>query len=179
MELLTPRLRLRPLAEEDAEAMARLDSDPEVRRYLGPGSAADPATYARQLREWTQLGDGRDHLRLFLAAETLDGADWIGWLHLRPAREFRYAREAGYQSDELDLGYRLARRVWGRGYATEAAAALVRRGAATPGFRRVVASALAGNAASLRVMEKAGLVREAYFQLPGFDQASIRYGTPR
>ena len=58
---------------------------------------------------------------------------------------------------EVDLGYRLRKSAWGKGYATEGSRALIRKGFTEFGVQRVVAQAMAVNQASRRVMEKAGL----------------------
>ncbi len=57
----------------------------------------------------------------------------------------------------VELGYRLNRAAWGRGYATEGARALVGKGFTDLGVQRVTANTMAVNAGSRRVMEKAGL----------------------
>lgn len=177
MEITTDRLLLRPLTPDDAESLYELDRDAEVLRFIGRHALDSAAAYRDRLADWTDRRDGRDAERLFLALRLAADSTWVGWLHLRPALDFRFAAEAGYRDGEHDLGYRLARAAWGRGLATEAATAVLAF-ARRLGWRRVVTSALIGNAASIRVMEKLGLVREHYFQLPGYDQVSVRYGTP-
>ena len=67
----------------------------------------------------------------------------------------------------------LARDAWGRGYATEAARALVAAGFAQLGLRRIVATCDPANAASARVLEKAGLRRAAL--LPRYEWAKGRW----
>ncbi len=84
----------------------------------------------------------------FWAVELKEGGAFIGWFHLRPV--------VGHP-EWLDLGYRLRREVWGRGYASEGAAALIQRAFGALGAQRVVAHALEANAASRRVLEKVGL----------------------
>lgn len=65
------------------------------------------------------------------------------------------------------------RSAWGRGLATEGAAALIRLAAADPDTRRVVACALAANRASIRVLEKVGLRGAAAVTLPGFPDPAV------
>lgn len=86
-------------------------------------------------------------LGYWVAVEKATG-DWIGWFHFRPAPS---------DPSEMELGYRLRKSAWGKGYATEGAGALVRKGFAERSVTRVTATALAANHASLRVMEKVGL----------------------
>jgi hypothetical protein len=80
-----------------------------------------------------------------------------------------------------DLGYRLRRRAWGQGYATEGAQALVRLAFTDLGVREVVATAMAVNTGSRRVMEKAGLryARTVHLDwpdpLPGTEHGDVEY----
>jgi RimJ/RimL family protein N-acetyltransferase len=83
--------------------------------------------------------------------------------------------------DEAELGYRLARSAWGKGYATEGPRALIRKGFTGFGVRRVVAETMAVHLASRRVMEKAGLRLVRSFHQPwpypieGDDQGDVEY----
>ena len=67
---------------------------------------------------------------------------------------------------EVELGYRLRKSAWGKGYATEGSRALIRKGFTEFGVQRVVAEAMAVNQASRRVMEKAGLKLVRTFHQP-------------
>ena len=81
----------------------------------------------------------------------------------------------------MELGYRLKASAWGRGYATEGARALVRKGFDELGVRRVWAETMAVNRASRRVMEKVGLryVRTFHVHfddpLPGAEHGEVEY----
>jgi RimJ/RimL family protein N-acetyltransferase len=77
----------------------------------------------------------------------------------------------------VELGYKFKRAVWGRGLATEGARALVRRGFTVRDVERVVATALAANVASRRVMEKCGLARVEDFDYKG--RPAVRYARER
>jgi RimJ/RimL family protein N-acetyltransferase len=76
--------------------------------------------------------------------------EFLGWFEFYPRKD-----DAG--PEEVELGYRLRRSAWGKGYATEGSRALIRKGFTELGVQRVVAETMAVNAASRRVMEKAGL----------------------
>jgi RimJ/RimL family protein N-acetyltransferase len=84
-----------------------------------------------------------------------------------------------------ELGYRLRRDAWGRGYATEGAGALVARGFAKIGFEWIVATTMAVNYPSRRVMEKAGLahtrtVFPRYLDpIPGSESGDVEYEITR
>ncbi|HUQ59117.1 GNAT family N-acetyltransferase [Lentzea sp.] len=81
----------------------------------------------------------------------------------------------------VELGYRLHREFWGRGYATEGATALIDRGFTVGGVRRVVATTMFVNAGSRRVMEKCGLRHVRTFHvdfpdpLPGSECGEVEY----
>ena len=175
--LETARLALRRFTAEDADALAALHGDPEVMRHLNGGvpearEAVVGATMPRILANYEQ----HEEYGLWAAIEKASGA-FLGWFHLRPAD----APDQG----ALDLGYRLHRPAWGKGYATEASLALIRKGFADPGVRRITASAVAGNRASRRVMEKVGLTlaRTSRVTWPdrfgGGEQEIVRYALER
>src|SRR5262245_43020973 len=155
--LETQRLVLREFTEDDAALLLELDSDPEVMRYIGPYGLPDVDAYRERIRTVYQGYYARGEGHGLWAALAKPGREFIGWFCLRPAVDYKFAAEAEFGPGELELGYRLRRAAWGQGYATEASRALVRKALAELGADRVVACALAGNRASIRVMEKAGL----------------------
>src|SRR5437763_12584159 len=83
---------------------------------------------------------------------------FLGWFHFRPVGDAAL--------DEPELGYRLRKSAWGKGYATEGSRALIRKGFTEFGVQRVFAEAMAVNQASRRVMEKAGLTLVRTFHQP-------------
>ena len=101
-----------------------------------------------------------DHLSLEKTSHA-----FLGWFHFRPAAE---------DSEEIELEYRLQRLAWGKGYTTEGAQALIRKGFLELGVRRVGATALVANIASIRVMEKAGLTLEKRYWYKGTLEA-VKY----
>ncbi len=72
----------------------------------------------------------------------------------------------------VEITWRLARDAWGQGYATEAAQAALRYGFETIGLTEIVSFAVVGNARSLRVMEKLGMVRDGEFDHPSLPEGS-------
>lgn len=172
--LETERLVLRELVDSDADHLLALDGDPEVMRYIGPFALPDRDAYRQRIRAYQETyarGPGHG----LWAAVDRDTAAFLGWFHLRPALDYRFAAEAGYAAGDLDVGYRFRREAWGRGLATEGAQALVKKAFADLAAPRVVACALATNRASLRVLEKAGLRRHHAFGLPGFPDPAVMY----
>lgn len=150
LPILTARLVLRDFTIEDGPAVHRYGSDPEVVRYLpwGPNTLSDTQAFLRRKLD-SQRADPR---RVFDLAVTLaSGGDLIGAAGIRiTSPRFRTA----------SMGYAYRRDVWGQGYATEAARALVAFGLGELGMHRLYAFCDTDNAASAQVLEKTGLQRE-------------------
>lgn len=137
----TARLVLRDLEDNDAEHILLLNSDPEVLKHVHdvPFDGIDAArTWIRNIDVQLPLGIGR------WAMEAQDGT-WIGRCSLR-----RYA------NGEVLMGYRLLRAQWGKGYATEAAQAMLELAFHTHNVPMVLSKVARENIASQRVMEKNG-----------------------
>jgi RimJ/RimL family protein N-acetyltransferase len=154
----TPRLVLRRFTLADVDNLVSLDADPDVMRFVTGGipttrdeieSEILPA-FLGYYEQYEGYG--------FWAAIEKPGGQFLGWFHFRP-------RE-GASPDEAELGYRLRKSAWGKGYATEGSRALIRKGFTEFGVQRVVAEAMAVNLASRRVMEKAGLTLVRTFHQP-------------
>jgi RimJ/RimL family protein N-acetyltransferase len=177
--LETDRLVLRQFTEDDAPLLFALDRDPEVLRYVGPSGLPDEAAYRERIRtHFRPYYDLGPRYGFWPAEEKATGA-FVGWFHLRPALDYRFAREAAFRAGDYDIGFRLVRWAWGKGYATEVARALVRRGLADPAVEAIVAVALVANMASCRVLEKAGLRLVSEFELPGFALPAAKYALSR
>ncbi len=173
----TARLVLRRFTAEDgADLLNELDSDPEVMRYLTGGEPSLAAAVVRDqvipsvLATYERWG-GR--FGLFAAYERQGGA-FLGWFQLRAEREGPL--------DAVELGYRLRRDAWGRGYATEGARALLDKAFSELGLQRVWAETMAVNLASQRVLEKVGLSVVAEIPTPddmqgveGAERGGFRY----
>jgi RimJ/RimL family protein N-acetyltransferase len=91
----------------------------------------------------------------------------------------------GLDPNDVELGYRLRPAVWGRGLATEGAGLLVRRAFTSLGVDRVVATTMAVNTGSRRVLEKAGLRHvDTFFAdwpdpIPGAEHGDVVYAVTR
>lgn len=157
----TARLVAAPPRPEDApEAFATYASDPVATRFLAwrPYVAVEPlAEFFRERAEGWERGDG----------------DYPFILRLRESGTLIGSAGAVVEGPAVSFGYVLGRAFWGRGYAAEALRALVDWAMAEPGVWRAWAYCAAENPASARVMEKAGLVREAvlrrWFVFPNLD----------
>jgi RimJ/RimL family protein N-acetyltransferase len=142
----TERLRLRPFTRDDVDNLVELDADPEVMRYITGGRATPREEIERE--ELPAFMSGSGGYGFWAAVEKATG-EFLGWFHLRP-------RDDG-PANEPELGYRLRRSAWGKGYATEGSRALIEKAFAELGAQRVWAETMVVHAASRRVMEKAGL----------------------
>ena len=154
----TDRLSFRTILPSDVDFLVRLDSDPEVRRYLlmpDPPTTADAAAFIERVTA-IPLPMG------FWIAEDSSGP--VGWVHYRESR---------YESDVPEIGYRLVRSAWGMSYGTEMARAAIEYGRSLSA-KRIVATALVDNHASIRIMEKLDMVRERYFTIQG--NLAVLYG---
>lgn len=146
--LETERLILRRFTREDGPHLHALDNDPAVMRYINGGTPTPWEVVEQQiLPGFLRYDDGKPGFGFWAAIEKATG-DFAGWFVFRPT---------GDDSDEVALGYRLRQAVWGKGYATEGARALVERGFVQWGVERVIATTYEENRASRRVMEKLGM----------------------
>ena len=146
----TERLVLRDFSMEDAPAVHRYGSDPEVVRYMpwGPNTWADTKDFLRRKLD----GQRADPRSVFDFAVTLySSGEIIGSCGISIISTQR--RQAA-------IGYVYRRDVWGKGYATEAAKALVALGFEELGMHRIFTYCDVDNIASARVLEKTGMQRE-------------------
>jgi len=144
----TPRTRLLPVCAADVDDLVLLDSDPEVMRYVSGGAP----TPRGEIVDWV-LPRAQSHLRssrggLWVARQR-ESDHFVGWVSLRHPGHSRQS--------ELELSYRLGRRWWGSGLATESSGALITMAFRTLGTQRVFATTTAANVGSRRVMEKLGM----------------------
>ena len=142
----TPRLTLRPWQDGDREPLHAMSQDPALHEFLRPLTT-------RELSDaWIdrQLAHQAEHGCCFWAAALHDGT-FIGSVGLIPV---------GYEAHftpAIEIGWRIARPFWGQGYAPEAAAAALRHGFGTLALSEIVATVVAANTRSRRVMEKLGM----------------------
>jgi RimJ/RimL family protein N-acetyltransferase len=142
--LITKRMMLRPCTVDDRNDFMDLERDPEVMRYLNGGHPVDQ-----------EIGDPESPFAMPRGTEPevwtarMQGSDkFVGWFGL-------------WQDSPTvaELGYRLQRAVWGQGFATEGARALIDWGFKNYGSERILACAAANNVGSCRVLEKLGFQR--------------------
>lgn len=148
--LTSPRLGFRSWRDDDVELAERLWGDPEVTRWIG-GPMTKGEVAARLATEMaTERAHGVQYWPIFL----LEGGDHVGACGLRPK-----PRACGpYRLDEgiYELGFHIRRAHWGRGYASEAARAVIAHAFTTLDAKALFAGHNPHNTDSARVLEKLG-----------------------
>lgn len=170
-DIRTARMLLREFRADDLDDLVALDSDPLVMHFITGGRAT-----SRDEIEFDVLPAFMRRTPYGYWAAEVSG-EFAGWFHLRPG--------PGAPSDEPELGYRLARRFWGRGYATEGSRALLALAFEQFGARRVTAETMVVHTASRRVMEKCGMRVDHFFHgdwpdsIPGDERGDVQYAISR
>lgn len=147
--LQTTRLVLRRFTSADVDDLVELDSDPEVMRFLNGGTPTPRDAIEHQVLPRFLAFYDRSEAYGYWAAIERSTNTFLGWFSLHPTGE--------HEGDVAQLGYRLRRAAWGKGYATEGARALIDKGFGKFGMQRVIATTYEHNIASRRVMEKVGM----------------------
>jgi RimJ/RimL family protein N-acetyltransferase len=170
--LETPRLALRQFIEDDVDKLFDLNGDPEVMRYLTGGRPTPRDEIRDQVIPFHRgMYDRFDRLGTW-AAESATG-EFLGWFHFRPGQ--------GTDVTNVELGYRLRRAEWNKGYATEGSLALISMGFTDLAVERVFAHTMTVNTASRRVMEKCGLTfvhtipYEGGYAIEGAERGEVEY----
>jgi len=165
LEIETTRLRLRPYRQDDVDVLHRLWTDPDVRRYLWDGIVISREQAAAVVDS------------SIACFETHGFGQWVVFLRGKDSLigfcGFRYVGDP----PEVELLYGIAPAYWGQGLATEAARAMIRYGFEEYRFDRIFAGADPPNAASFRVMEKAGMTFVNRTRVHGLD--AIYYAISR
>lgn len=144
----TDRLLLRTFEDSQADAalLYELNRDPEVVRYTG--DPMQDIAHAQNVLQQVILPQYALYRHGRWAVHLRSDLRFIGWCGLKYRPEL----------DEIDLGYRFIRSTWGKGYATEAAAACIRYGFEVLGLKRITGRVIPGNNGSCKVLEKCGMV---------------------
>ena len=167
MDLTTPRLRLRSWREADVEPFLAMSNDREVMAHFPTlyGRADVESVIARQQQFIDEHGYG------FWALEEIDGP-FVGFCGIKDVLFDVPWKPA------VEVGWRLAREAWGKGYASEAARAAIAHGFGTVGLAEIVAFLLPMNRRSAAVCERLGMVRDPSrdFEHPLIDEGTISVG---
>ncbi|MEM7457356.1 MAG: GNAT family N-acetyltransferase [Planctomycetota bacterium] len=142
--LESERLLLRRLSFDDFQFLFKLETDPEVMKYIGP-PRDEPTVRERTQRSLDQYENGTGYGK-WMAIEKESGNP-IGWFVL-----------TNLDGTELiEVGYRLDKPYWGKGYATEMSRVLLGYGFKQLRLEKIVAVTLHNNRASQNVLTKIGL----------------------
>jgi len=164
--LTTGRLVLRPVTADDHAALLAHWTQPDVRRFLFDGAALSAAevteTIGESVADFAARGYGIWLIELGSGAALAGSAPLVGTAGLRPLEE-----------SGLEIFYSLAPGAWGRGYATEAARAVVEYGLGPLGLPEVLAEVDEGNIASVAVVKRLGMT--PYAVVPGVLGPMTRY----
>ena len=152
----TERFLLRPLRPADLPWLVALFADPEVMRFI-PGGARPAEQARRDSEDRIFLDLHSPHLGTW-AIEDPAAGDVHGWVALKKLN-----------ADDIEVGYRLRVKSWGRGIATEASARILEYGFSGLALDRIVAVTLPENAASHRVLLKLGLRLEKSYAAHGLE----------
>jgi len=158
MLIETPRLILRPWRNSDLLPFAEQNGDPLVMRLLG-GVLSREASDAYAARAEAHFAE---HGFCKWAVEAPGVAQFIGAVGLSHVRFLASFTPA------VEVAWRLNRRYWGRGYATEAAQASIEDAFRRIGLRSIVAITVPDNKASRRVMQRVGMTQALEFDHPNY-----------
>ena len=158
IEFETPRLRLRQWRESDSGPFAAMNADPAVMEFF-PSLQSREASDA-SIKAWQSQFAAQGWSNW--ALELREPAEFIGFTGLSvPRRTFSF-------SPCVEVGWRLARQFWGKGYATEAARVALRAGFQRLALPEIVSFTAVGNLKSRAVMERIGMRNTKQdFEYPG------------
>lgn len=142
--LETERLILRPMNESDIEDVYKMRRDDEIMRFI-----REPVASRKEAEDWINMISSRwakDEIGFCSVIERASGR-FAGWCGLWQLKE----------NNEIEVGYAIAKDFWKKGYASEAAEAVLNYAFNALGLETVVAVARPENAGSRRVMEKIGM----------------------
>ncbi|MFN8144987.1 MAG: GNAT family N-acetyltransferase [Bacteroidia bacterium] len=151
----TSRLILRPMVEADARHMFDMNNDPDVVRFTGNKAyenIEEVLNYIRTNDQFEKYKLGR-----FTILDKITG-EYIGWCGLKFLEDI----------NEIDLGYRLLKKNWGKGIATESSIAMLDYGFLTLGLERIVGRAVKENINSIHILQKLGMTYEKEFEAHGY-----------
>ncbi|ASL48146.1 Putative ribosomal N-acetyltransferase YdaF [Burkholderia sp. AD24] len=158
----TQRLILLPRTLADTDDCLAMDNDPEVTRFVvGPWGDRLKHRAFVESRTLANYPAGMGYWTIRFRA---DPTEFLGWILLIPADA---------SGPEIEIGWRLPRKAWGSGIATEAARPVLQHAFARLELPEVVAEIDARNVGSMRVAEKLGLIRRGEVGHEG--TVSVRY----
>lgn len=151
MKIITNRLKLEQVSLNDLPNIHDLHSDPEVDKYNTLGIPANIEDTEQVLRRWLKHHERLERKSYTYAIRLLDSGQFAGLIALNTGKpDYRNA----------EVWYKLNPRYWNKGYVSEALTALLGFGFTSLNLHRIEAGVAVENLASIRVLEKAGFLRE-------------------
>jgi RimJ/RimL family protein N-acetyltransferase len=162
VQIETPRLLLRRWRPEDAEQMFAINSDPHVMRFIysPTGPAEFRGLHVRRVEHWREHGFGHFAVE---SREAGTRGELLGFVGVA------YPKDLPALAHRPEIGWRLARRAWGRGLATEAASAARDHAFDVLGLEALISIIHPDNARSQRVALKLGMELEGRVHNPVHD----------
>jgi [ribosomal protein S5]-alanine N-acetyltransferase len=146
VRLESTRLIIRTFEQRDAEPWLAMMTDPDVRRFLPPGPAPTAESFDRAIERRHAMERERGYA--IWAVDVKETGAFIGQCGLYPVEG---------TGPEVEIAYHYDKGSWNKGYATEAAIAVLEHALGSIGLDRVIAIVFPENVASCRVVEKAGM----------------------
>ncbi|MEK6624008.1 MAG: GNAT family N-acetyltransferase [Bdellovibrionota bacterium] len=174
--LETDRIFLREFVIGDELNLLDLDSDPEVMAFLSDGRPSTLEEANAGLGKICALYEKHQHRLGFWVAIEKSSDQFMGWFLLRPCKLHPDNLR------EIELGYRLKKNFWGKGYATEMSNALIDKGFMEFDLDTIFAKTMKLNSASQNVMRKVGMLFENDFEendFPGKNKEAVRFSITR
>lgn len=165
--LETERLVLRDVEDDDAPFLVHLLNSPGFLENIGDRGVRNVADAARFIEDRMRASYREHGFGMWVAVQKRDGAP-VGMAGL--------VRREGL--DVPDVGYAFIERVWGQGYAQEAAAAVLAHAQGRLGIPVLAAITTLENFASMAVLRKVGFTYRGVIQLPGMDRESAHFTCP-
>lgn len=170
MKLETSRLELRSATPEDAPHLLALNSDPDVLRYLPPAARLTTMEGAMQrVERRMKMEAERGYAPLIICVK--ETGEKVGSGGLQPV--------GGGDTSEVEIAYHYLPSAWGKGYATEAAVAILDFGFNSLKLEEIFGYVIPGNDASCRVLEKAGMKYAGLASYPRLEGQVKKYVADR
>jgi RimJ/RimL family protein N-acetyltransferase len=145
----TERLTLVALTSEHISELNTLDSDPAVMHFITDGMPRPPGHNEKAVPRLERYARENPGLGLWPVYLTSSG-EFMGWYILKHLLD----------TGEVEIGFRIKKKFWNRGFSTEAGLALIQHGFETVGLKRIIAIVRPDNLASQSVIKKIGLTYE-------------------
>ncbi|MEW7280669.1 GNAT family N-acetyltransferase [Aquimarina sp. 2201CG1-2-11] len=145
----TERFIIRNIEEDDVNGMFELDSDPEVHKYIG-NEPVKTKEEARQVINFIREQYIDNEMGRLAIVDKITN-DFIGWTGLK------YEQSVRKNLSYYDLGYRIRKKYWGKGIATETARESLKYGFNTLNLKEINGAADVNNIASNKILKKGGL----------------------